>query len=98
MATASLSQQGDTMANNGKSNSSVLIEMPLGAAPEADSYERQKLNRGIVSVEAKLGKDAAIAFVRVRNGLRDANAKLNSGRPVWTNADALRWMMEQIER
>jgi hypothetical protein len=32
----------------------------------------------------------------VRNGLRANNAKMSDGRPVFTNADALRWMLEEI--
>ena len=100
MVTASLSQRDSTMATNGKADKkqSVLIEVPLGTPPNDDSYEQQKVNRGIVSVEAKLGKQAAIAFVRVRNGLRAQNAKLENGRPVWSNADTIKWMMEQVDQ
>jgi hypothetical protein len=32
----------------------------------------------------------------MRNGLRDRNAKLANGKPVWTNVDSLRWLMEQV--
>lgn len=84
--------------NATKSNERQFAELkvPLGKMPNDDSYETEKINRGIVTVEAKLGKEAAVAFVQVRNGLRESNAKLISGRPVWTNADALRWLMEQL--
>lgn len=81
---------------------SVTIEVPLGSTPSG-GYELQSLQEGRVNigsrgvhVDAQLGADAAEAFLRVRNGLRDSNAKLASGRPVWSNADAFRWIMEQV--
>lgn len=49
-----------------------------------------------VNVNAQLQGETALAFVRLRDGLRAANARLNSGKPVWTYSESLRWLMEQI--
>lgn len=81
---------------------SVMVELPIGELPES-GYEVQCAHSGSVDltsrgvhVDAQLGQEAAEAFLKVRNGLRNASAKLATGRPVWSNADALRWMMEQV--
>lgn len=78
----------------------VQLEVPIGSEPD-DGFERQEAQSGRVKVseigvhvEAQLGKDAAMAFLRIRNGLRAADRKLANGRPVFSNADALRYMME----
>lgn len=80
----------------------VTVELPIGELP-AEGYELDRAHGGKIAigsrgthVDAQLGGDAAEAFLRVRNGLRDSNAKLASGRPVWSNADALRYIMEQV--
>lgn len=80
----------------------IIITIPVGEPPES-GYEAQKAHAGrvvlsqrAVHIDANLGEAAAIAFLRLRNGLRDRNAKLGNGRPVWSNPDALRWLMEQV--
>lgn len=80
----------------------ISITIPIGDGPP-DGYEALQAQRGKVSlsqptlhIDAQLGPEAAMAFLRMRNGLRDSNAKLGSGKPVWTNVDALRWLMEQV--
>lgn len=82
--------------------SNVTVELPIGDLP-CDGYELDRAHSGKIAigsrgthVDAQLGGDAAEAFLRVRNGLRGSNAKLASGRPVWSNADALRYIMEQV--
>jgi hypothetical protein len=82
----------------------ALLELPIGAPPVA-GYEDKQVHSGKVSlaprrsrlhVQAQLGPEAATAFIRIRNGLREQNEKLSDGRPVWTNVDTLRWMMERV--
>lgn len=80
----------------------IIISIPIGDGPE-EGYEAQQAKSGklmlaqpTLHIQAQLGPDAATAFLRIRNGLRERNAKLVGGRPVWTNVDALRWIMEQV--
>lgn len=81
----------------------VIITIPLGQPPIND-YEGQQAASGRVNLQqkslhlqAQLGPEAATIFIRIRNGLRDRNEKLaGDGRPVWSNVDALRWIMEKI--
>ena len=80
----------------------ISISIPIGDGPEP-GYEEKQARSGKVMliqpklhIQAQLGEEAATAFIRMRNGLRDQAAKLASGRPVWTNVDALRWLMEQV--
>ncbi len=80
----------------------VMIAIPLGEPPDG-GYEASEALRGKVNlaeravhVHANLGQAAATAFLRIRNGLRARNAKLSNERPVWSNTDALRWLMEQV--
>ncbi len=108
MAAVSLLPTGEDMARkNGvavleAAEREIIITIPLGIPPDS-GYEAQKAAGGKVEfsqksahVDAQLGAEAAVAFLRIRNGLRDKAAKLLSGRPVWSNADALRWLMEQV--
>jgi hypothetical protein len=80
----------------------IIISIPIGDGPEP-GYEAQQVRSGKVTLsqptlhlQAQLGPEAAAAFIRIRNGLREQNAKLCGGRPVWTNVDALRWLMERV--
>lgn len=80
----------------------INITIPIGDPP-APGYESKQAQSGKVTLsqptlhlQAQLGPVAAEAFLRIRNGLRDVNAKLDGGRPVYTNVDALRWLMERV--
>lgn len=82
--------------------SAVTVELPIGDLPPG-GYELERAHSGKIAigargthVDAQLGGDSAEAFLRVRNGLRESNAKLASGRPVYSNADTLRYIMEQV--
>ena len=81
----------------------VNLTLPIGESPNGN-YEGNQARCGKVRIDepglhvnAQLGKENALTFLRIRNGLRATNAKLANGRPVWTNVDALRWMMEHVE-
>jgi hypothetical protein len=83
----------------------AVIAVPLGDMPSIQGYEQEQCAAGMVTIEgypprvhiqAQLGPEAAMAFMRIRNGLREQNAKLGNGRPVYSNADTLRWLMEQV--
>lgn len=78
------------------------LSLPLGGV-ETSGYMAALAARGRVIIDdrgvhlnVQLGSRAAHAFIRVRNGLRDAHAKLPDGKPVYSNADALRYVFEQI--
>lgn len=59
---------------------------------------RINLGKGVRShLNVQLERDNAEKFLRVRQGLRDENAKLDNGRPVYSSADTLRWMLENME-
>lgn len=81
----------------------VTITLPL-ADPPPTGYERIQAEAGRVAldapdrihVNAQLGQAAARAFLRIRNGLRESNAKLSSGKPVFTATEALQWLCEQV--
>ena len=80
----------------------IIISIPIGDGPRA-GYEAKQAEGGKVQfvqqslhLQAQLGPEAATAFLRIRNGLREKSAKLASGRPVWSNVDAFRWIMEQV--
>lgn len=81
----------------------VMLELPIGDPPNEGYEDKQaasgKINlaprRSRLHVQAQLGHEAAITLIRIRNGLRDMHATLVDGRPVWTNVDVLRWMMEK---
>jgi hypothetical protein len=80
----------------------ITLELPIGAG-ESPGYQSELIEAGEVSLDQpgahfnlQIGPRGAAAFARVRNGLRDSAAKLPGGRPVWSNADALRWIMEAM--
>lgn len=81
----------------------VVVSFPIGDG-EAVGYQRQLVEGGEVPFEGQrgfhlnlqIGKDAAMAFTRVRSGMIARGATLPNGRPVWSNADVLRCILEQI--
>lgn len=79
----------------------VQLVLPVGGGEQA-GYQRELVEAGEVSMETgthlnvQVGPRGAKAFVSVRNGLRDAGARLKDGRPVYTNADALRFILDLI--
>lgn len=81
----------------------VAIEVPFAPPVAAKDYEVEQADSGVVAVgrvgvhvNVQLGPKAARGFMRLRNGLRRANARLADQRPVWTNADALRYLLESM--
>ena len=80
------------------------LEVPLAPAVAGVTYDYELADRGQVAIEqpgahvnVNLGPDTARTFLRLRNGLRAANAKLADGRPVFHGGDVLRWLLEQID-
>lgn len=65
----------------------VTVEIPLGEPPHRFDQ---------VHIEGWLRRDAAHTFARLRQALRDQDARTEDGRPVKTNPDILRWLMEQF--
>src|SRR5690348_4432799 len=80
--------------------SQVILELPLGQ-PDPPGHQAIKAEQGYISergmhIDVRLGAKAATAFARLRNGLRESGARLSTGRPVWTGADALRYLLETL--
>lgn len=65
----------------------VMIEVPLGEPPHRFDQ---------VHLEGWLRGEPANTFARLRQALRDKNAKTENGRPIVSNADVLRWVIEQL--
>ena len=65
----------------------VTVEIPLGEPPHRFDQ---------VHIEGWLKRDAAHTFARLRQALRDQDAKTQDGREVKTNPDIIRWLMEQF--
>lgn len=66
----------------------LVIVAPLADPPESESQHAK--------VEVRLNKAEKEAFMRLRSGLRKTNARLSDGRPVWSSADVVRWIAQQI--
>ena len=82
--------------------SNATITVPLGKLPNS-GYELQQSEEGkirigqaAVHINAQLGREQAITFLRIRDGLRKSNARLGDGKPVWTNVETLKWVLEQM--
>ena len=80
----------------------IQLTLPVGSV-EQSGYQSELIAGGEMSLDVtaahlniNVGARGASAFVRVRNGLRAAGSKLQDGRPVWTNADALRFIVDAI--
>ena len=80
----------------------VSITLPFGNC-ESSGHQGNRIAAGNVEISSRgthinvqLGAKAARAFARVRNGFREAGVRLPDGRPVWSNADALRYLMETL--
>lgn len=77
------------------------IEVPFGDLPPSRGYEAQEVECGRIGlglhVNAQLGREDAETFIRIREGLRSTNGRLKDGKPVWTNVEVLKWMMEQVD-
>ena len=80
----------------------IQITLPVGGG-ERPGFQRELVEAGELSLDVtavhlniNVGRRGAAAFVRVRNGLIARGAKLEGGRPVFTNADALRFIVEEI--
>lgn len=69
-------------------NETVLIELPLGELNSQFPNSR---------VDLHLHNDNAKKMRRLLNGLKADNAKLINGKCVKTNADVVRWLLDQIE-
>lgn len=65
----------------------VTVEIPLGEPPH-------RFNE--VHIEGWLRRDAAHTFARLRQALRDQGARTEDGKPVKSNPDVMRWLMEQL--
>jgi hypothetical protein len=67
----------------------VTIEVPLGDLRTSAYMSRQ------LHVSTMTNEQAGI-WRRIYNGLLETNAKLKSGLHVRSDADAFRWLMEQV--
>lgn len=79
----------------------VTIEIPMGPLDSEGGYQADKAEKGYIGdrtmhLDVRLGPKAAKAFSRLRNGLRESGAKLEDGRPVWSSAETLRFLLEAL--
>lgn len=81
-------KDADTLADT------IALELPIGDLPHSGFEASQA--RGRMHINAYLRSQAATGILRLRNGLRNRNAKFADGRPVFSTADALRWLLEAI--
>ncbi len=49
-------------------------------------------------VDLQLSRDQGVCLKALREGLIAEECKLQSGKPVWTNNDALRWLFENMRQ
>jgi len=80
----------------------VTIQLPIGKDDQA-GYQTQLRDAGQVPLDERgthlnlhLGPKAARILVRIRNGLRSKNAKLSDKKPVFSNADTIRYVFENL--
>ena len=71
-----------------ESTDGALVELPIG---ELDSKFPN------ARVDAHLDPERAKKMRRLVNGLRRDNAKMANGNHVRSNADAIRWLLDQID-
>lgn len=82
----------------------VVVELPLGL-PKSEGYEKELAEGGKVQfdqgprhLQLQMKPEEAQMFLRLRDGLRSSSAKLDDGRPVWSNADVMRWLLLEISK
>ena len=79
---------------DGHSPCVVMVEVPVCDTP-LRGYQADQ--RSVRHLEVQLREPhQARAFMRMRAGLYASGAKLKSGIPVASNADCLRWIVEQV--
>lgn len=66
----------------------LAVILPLADPPANESQ--------YAKVEVRLNKAEKHAFMSLRSGLRQSNARLSDGRPVWSSADVVRWLTQQV--
>lgn len=68
----------------------AIIEVPVGPAPPKEHYTSRHLN-------VQLDPEQATMLVRIKNGLDQSHARLKNGRPVYNQADTVRYILENFE-
>lgn len=86
--------------SNSDSIQTATLEIPMGP-PDSAGYLADKAEKGFIGdrsmhLDVRLGPKAARAFASLRNGLRTSGARLEDGRPVWTSAETLRFLLESL--
>lgn len=85
--------------NEGLKAVQLHLCIPLGEVPAG--YEAQQAARGVVNMgrthlQIQLQPEQAQTMLRLRQGLRMINAKLEDDKPVVSTPDALRWLLKLI--
>lgn len=70
------------------SETSVLVEVPI--APYDSKWPNPR-------VDVHLDNERSIKLLALLNGLKRDKARLNNDMPVRSNADVLRWILDQID-
>jgi hypothetical protein len=66
----------------------ATIELPIGMEPVAQWYP--------ASIHVTLTKRQGMMLRRLREGLQDADATLDNGRPVRDWTKTIRWLLEKL--
>jgi len=69
----------------------IVVEIPLGAEPSGHVSRDLRTH-----INHLMTMPQSVTVARLAAGLRQTGAKLDNGRPVLFNADAVRWLLEQI--
>jgi len=73
-----------------KTGCHIAIKVPLGPPRPAENYRPRHVEIG------GLSPAQGDALYRLREGLRAQHAELPGGKPVHTNPDTIRWLLERI--
>jgi hypothetical protein len=81
----------------------ITLSLTLGA-PERPGFQTELIAGGEMTLDGdtgahlnvQVGPRGAAVFARYRNALRASEAKRPDGRQVWSNADALRYLLESM--
>lgn len=69
----------------------IALTLPLADVLPSESQRDSRLR-----IDTSFDRKHREAFMQLRSGLRQSNARLSDGRPVWSSPDVIRWMCESI--
>lgn len=102
MAKSKEGQKSEVRGQNGTAE--VTLQLVLGASCDEAGYDGRLAAGGNAKFKVPgrahlnlhLGEKAAQALLRMRNACRSNGQKMANGKPVFSTADTLRWLLEMI--